>query len=203
MCGAGRLLIPLVARGVKVHGADASPAFLARCEEKLAAQSLATTLFRQDVATLNVPFRYHAAFIAGGAFDTIADARDAAAALARMRAHLVDPGTLLIACEVPSTTKQRLAAPLIEVQTVTLADDSRIVRRSETTWTAETRVVRAQERYTQRRGTQRVAEESETWRGTWYEPADIEALARDAGYREVATEPLPFADGSFALVARA
>ena len=73
MCGAGRLLIPLVARGYKVHGVDASPSMIARCEEKLAAQSLATTLFRQDVATLNVPFRYGAAFIAGSAFDAIVD----------------------------------------------------------------------------------------------------------------------------------
>src|SRR4051812_5449109 len=69
MCAAGRVLIPLVAQGFKVHGADAAPSMIARCEEKLAAQALATTLFRQDVAALNVPFRYGVAYVAGGAFD--------------------------------------------------------------------------------------------------------------------------------------
>ena len=147
MCGAGRVLIPLLARGLKVHGVDASPPMIARCEEKLAAQSLATTVLRQDVVSLNVPFRYGAAFIAGSAFDAIVDPADASAALARIRAHLVGPATLVVACHVPSMSLQRLAAPLIEVRTVKLDDGSQIAQRSETTWTEGARSMRAQRRY--------------------------------------------------------
>jgi len=193
MCGTGRVLIPLLARGFKVHGADASPAMIARCEEKLATQSLATMLFRQYVASLNVPFRYGAAFIAGSALDAIVDPAAAVAALTRIRAHLVAPATLIVACHVPSTTLQRLAAPLVEVRTAKLDDGSQIALRSETVWTEGARSMRGERRYSQRRGTQRIAEESETVRGTWYAPADILDLARGAGFENARTEPLPFA----------
>ena len=207
MCGAGRMLLPLLARGHKVHGVDASPSMIARCEEKLAAQSLATMLFRQDVATLNVPFRYGTAFIAGSAFDAIVDPAAAASALSRIRAHLVAPATLIVACRVPSTTLQRLAAPLVEVRTAKLDDGSQIALRSESVWTEGTRSMRAQRRYSQRQGHQRIAEESETVRGTWYAPADILELARAAGFGNARTEALPFETGyegeTFALIATA
>ena len=205
MCGAGRVLIPLLARGMKVHGVDASPPMIARCEAKLAAQSLATTLLRQDVVSLNVPFRYGAAFIAGSAFDAIADPAKASAALERIGAHLVGPAKLVIACHVPSTSLQRLAAPLVEVRTVKLDDGSQIAQRSETVWTEGARSMRAQRRYSHRRGNERLAEENETVRGTWYAPADIMELVRAAGFRDARTEPLPFATDhegeTFALVA--
>jgi SAM-dependent methyltransferase len=207
MCGAGRVLIPLLARGCKVHGADGSPSLIARCEDKLAAQSLATTLFRQDVGALNVPFRYGAAFIAGSAFDAIVDPAAATTALERIRAHLVAPATLIVACHVPSTTLQRLAAPLVEVRTAKLDDGSQIALRSEAVWTEGARTMRAQRRYSQRKGTRLVAEENEAVRATWYAPADILELARSAGFGNARTEALPFATGwdgeTFALIATA
>jgi len=67
--------------------------------------------------------------------------------------------------------------------------------------------MRAQRRYSHRRGNERLAEENETVRATWYAPADILELVRAAGFRNARTEPLPFAanvDGeAFALVANA
>lgn len=191
MCGTGRVLVPLLALGHKVHGVDQSSAMLARCEEKLGAQSLPSTLFRQDVAQMNVPFRYGCAFIAGDAFGLVTDPAAAHAALERVRAHLVPPGILCIDCRVPGSDRQRLAAPLVEVRMAKLADGSQIVLRSETTWTAEARLMRAQHRYTHRRGTQSIGEEKEALVGTWYEPADIVELARAAGFREVTTGPGP------------
>jgi SAM-dependent methyltransferase len=207
MCGAGRVLVPLVARGFKVHGADGSPSRIARCGEKLAAQSLATTLFRQDVAALNVPFRYGAAYVAGSAFDAIVDPASAVEALERLRAHLVAPGTLVVACHVPATSLQRLAAPLVEVRTAKLEDGSQVSLRSETVWTEGARSMRSQRRYSQRKGAVRLAEENETVRATWYAPADILELARAAGFGDARTEALPFATDcegeAFALIATA
>jgi SAM-dependent methyltransferase len=207
MCGTGRVLLPLLARGFKVHGAEASAPKIALCEAKLAAQSLATTLFRQDVASLNVPFRYGTAYIAGNAFDAIVDPHAAKDALERIRAHLVEPGTLILTCHVPPTSLQRLAAPLVEVTTAKLGDGSQIALRSETVWTEGARAMRSQRRYSQRKGTLRIGEENETIRATWYAPADILDLVRGAGFRDARTEPLPFATGdegeAFALIAQA
>jgi hypothetical protein len=189
MCGAGRVLVPLATQGAKVHGLDQSAAMLARCEEKLAAANVSTTLYRQDVTQMNVPFRYACAFIAGGAFQMIADPAAAGSVLERVRAHLVPPGLLFIDCRVPDAHLQRLAAPLVEVRMVKLGDGSQIVLRSETTWTPEVRHVRASHRYTHRHGTQPLGEEHETLASTWYGPDDILELVRCAGFHDAAIGP--------------
>jgi len=205
MCGWGRVLVPLVAQGRKVHGVDLSAAMLGRCEAKLAADAAQAPTFRQDIAQMNLPFRYGCAFVAGGAFALITDPAAAASALERIRAHLVDPGELFLECRVPAVATQRLGAPLVEVRTVKLADGSQIALRSETTWWADARLARAENRYAHRRGAQRLAEEHETITMTWYSTDGISELVRAAGFREVTTGPAAGASDEgevFAVTAR-
>jgi trans-aconitate methyltransferase len=205
MCGAGRILVPRVVQGAKVHGVDQSAAMLARCEEKLAAARLTAPVFRQDVAQMNLPFRYGCAFVAGGAFQLVTDPSAVSAALERIRVHLVPPGMLILDCRIPDNAQQRLAAPLVEVTSAKLVDGSQVVRRSETTWTPEARLARAQYRYSHRRGTERLAEEHESVTSTWYERDEIADIVRAAGYRDVAVESMwETAEGdAFAVTARA
>ncbi|MBK9116591.1 MAG: class I SAM-dependent methyltransferase [Betaproteobacteria bacterium] len=206
MCGYGRLLTPLVARGRKVHGVDSSAAMLARCGDKLAAGGAAAPTFRQDVAQMNLPFRYGCAFVAGEAFQLLAQPWLAAAALERIRAHLVDPGLLFVDCRVPPLAVQRLGAPLVEVRTVRLADGAQIALRSETTWSAEARLARAANRYAHRRGAQRLAEEHERIAWTWYPADECRDLLLAAGYRHVDIgPPAGTADegDAYSLIARA
>jgi SAM-dependent methyltransferase len=205
MCGYGRVLVPCLERRAKLHGVDNSAAMLAMCEAKLASRALAATLFRQDVGELNVPFRYGAAFIAGGAFGLLTDPMAARAALERIRAHLVPPGVLVIECFVPGSAQQRLAAPLVEVTTAKLGDGSQIVRRSETTWTPEAKLERAHYRYTHRRGNERLGEEHAVITATWYERDEIAGVVRDAGYAQVSIADRPgetVAGDAFVLHAR-
>jgi SAM-dependent methyltransferase len=191
MCGAGRVLVPRVAQGAKVHGVDQSAAMIARCEAKLGAAGLSAPVFRQDIVQMNLPFRYGAAFIAGGALQLVTDPAEVSAALERIRAHLVPPALLVIDCRIPASSEQRLAAPLVEVSSVKLDDGSQIVRRSETTWTPEARLARAHYRYSHRRGTQRLAEEHEALSSTWYERDEMVEVVRAAGFRDAAAEPWP------------
>ena len=205
MCGSGRLLIPLVARGAKLHGVDHSASMLASCEARLKAANLAAPLFRQDVTQMNLPFRYVAAFAAAGSFQLITDPAAVAAALHRIRAHLVAPGVLLLDLFVPAESAQRLGAPLVEVRTVKLADGTQIALRSETTMWADARLARTESRYAHRRGAQRLAEEHDTLTLTWYPPDEIKALVVDAGFHAVEIETTaPGADGEtrFRLHAR-
>ncbi|MFO1315778.1 MAG: class I SAM-dependent methyltransferase [Burkholderiales bacterium] len=189
MCGYGRLLAPLVARGRKIHGVDASAAMLARCDEKLAAAGASAPTFRQDVAQMNLPLRYGCAFVAGAAFQLLTEPAAAAAALERIRAHLVEPGLLFIDCRVPPPAVQRLGAPLVEVRTVKLADGAQIALRSETTWSADARLARAANRYVHRRGAQRLAEERERIAWTWYPADEGRDIVLAAGYRHVDVGP--------------
>jgi Methyltransferase domain len=205
MCGSGRLLVPLVATGRKLHGVDQSAPMLARCEARLAAADLAAPLFRQDVAQMNLPFRYMAAFTAAGSFQRIADSVAAASALQHIRAHLVDPGMLLLRMSVPVESVQRLGAPLVEVRTVKLDDGTQIALRSETTVWTDARMARIESRYVHRRGAVRLAEEHAARAMTWYTPEEIAALVEDAGFRDVRIDVAPRTgndEESFAVVAR-
>ena len=183
------------ADGFNLHGVDFSAAMLASCEARLAARAIKAPLFRQDLTQLNLPFRYTAAFVAAGSFQLITDPAAAASALQRIRAHLVDPGLLLMDMFVPSESAQRLGAPLVEVRTVKLADGTQIALRSESTVWADARMSRIENRYAHRRGAARIAEEHETLSLTWYSPEEIAALLADAGFRDVTTGESPRDDG--------
>ena len=206
MCGYGRLLVPLAATGCKVHGVDQSAAMLTRCTDMLGAHGLTAPTFRQDIVQMNLPFRYGCAFVAGGSFQLITDPAAMSAALERVRAHLVDPGILYVECRIPAGATQRLGAPLVEVRTVKLADGTQIALRSETTWWADARLARAENRYAHRHGAERLAEEHETVTMTWYAPEEISELVRAAGFRDVETRPASTdtdEDEAFTLTARA
>ena len=205
MCGSGRLLVPLVAAGLKLHGVDASAAMLASCEARLAARAVTVPLFRQDLTQLNLPFRYAAAFVAAGSFQLINDPGAAMSALEHVRAHLVAPGILVMDMFVPPDSAQRLGAPLVELRTVRLADGTQIALRSESTFLADARMGRWENRYAHRRGATRIAEEHETLALTWYPPDEITALLVEAGFRDVTTGVSPRAGGddtTFSVFAR-
>jgi ubiquinone/menaquinone biosynthesis C-methylase UbiE len=206
MCGSGRLLVPLAAQGFKLHGVDSSAAMLASCEARVAARGIEAPLFRQDLTQLNLPFRYAAAFVAVGSFQLVTEPGAALVALQRIRAHLVDPGLLLLDMFVPAESELRLGAPLVEVRTVRLEDGSQIALRSESTAFADARMVRTEYRYAHRRGATRLAEEHEKVTLTWYTPDEISALLTEAGYRDVTTGASPQSGGDgtvFSVTARA
>jgi SAM-dependent methyltransferase len=206
MCGSGRLLVPLLRAGCAMHGIDSSAAMLDQCRARLTAAHLDATLVRQDLDAINLPFRYSAAFAAAGAFQRLTDPVAARAALARLRAHLVPPGILLLDLFVPSDGAQRLGAALVEVRSTRLPDGTRIARRSETTTYSEERIAQTLSRYVHRRGTARLAEETESTKITWYPPDEIAELVRDAGFATVEVVEAPRAGSddaeTYAVIAR-
>jgi len=206
MCGSGRLLLPLMHRGFHVHGVDISAAMLASCGARLAAAQLTTTLFRQDLAGLNVPFRYGAAFIAAGAFQLLADPVSAKSALVRIRAHLVPPALLLLDLSIPDVAMHPPAAPLVEVRAVKLTDGDRITLRSVTLVNTHARQLDIALRYEKRALSRRITREDETLMITWYDEAQIQALLEEAGFNDVTIEPAAYAsmgEHAFGVRARA
>ena len=189
MAGSGRLLLPLLERHINVHGVDASPSMIASCEARLAAAGLATSIFRQDVVTLNLPFRYAAAIVADGSFQLVADPIAAQKALERIRAHLVAPGLLLMDLYIPAEALHPPGAPEVQVQTVTLHDGTKLARRAEVSVDAEGKRIDIRSRYEQRERATITAREDETLAVTWYTEDEIIALIREAGYRDVALGP--------------
>lgn len=207
MTGSGCLLIPLLESGFNVHAADASEAALARCSARLESVGRSTQLFRQSVTTLNLPFRYGAAFIAGGAFQSLTGRAAALDGLLRVRAHLIGPAILLLDLFVPDEVAHPPGAPVVEVSTLALADGSQIARRSETVIEVSRRLSIVRSRFEQRDRSGVVAREDDVHEITWYAEDEIVTLVRDAGYHDVGVEALPWRDNArarhFAVSARA
>ena len=206
MAGSGRLLIPLLEAGFEVHGVDSSEAMLASCEKRSANGGWATRLYRQNVTTLNLPTRYAAAFIAAGSFQLLADPIAALDALLRIRAHLIDPGLLLLDLFVPAEAEHPPGAPIVEVRTVTADEGVHIGLRSEISCDVDLRRIDVRTRYERRGRTAITAREDETLALTWYTEDEAVTLLGDAGYRDIRLEPAawPREDGRhFAVSARA
>jgi hypothetical protein len=206
MAGTGRVLAPLLDAGFPVHGAEASLALLARCRAEVARCGHSTELFRQSVTGLNLPFRYGAAFIAGGAFQHLVDSAAALDALLRIRAHLVEPARLMLDLFVPDGAEHPPGAAVIEVQTVTPADGGRIGMRSETSFDVAQKRIDVVRRYERRERTAIVAREDETVSLTWYTEEQAVALLHAAGYRDCSIERMAGSSARgrrFAVVARA
>jgi SAM-dependent methyltransferase len=189
MAGSGRLLLPLTEEGFNVHGVDRSEAMLASCAARLAAVGREARLFRQNLATLNLPSRYAAAFIAASSFQLLSAREAAADALACLRAHLVGPGVLLLDLFVPDAAQHPPGAPVVEVSSAALPDASQIVCRAETTTDPQRRRMQTVSRYEQRLDGRIVAREDDAVSLTWYAEDEIAALLCAAGYGEVRIEP--------------
>lgn len=206
MAGSGRVLVPLTEEGFRVHGVDLSEAMLASCAARLRSAGYEARLFRQNIAALNVPFRYGAAFIAAGSLQLMT-AQDAVVdALGRIRAHLVGPALLLLDLFVPDAALHPPGAPVVEFRSVGLPDGSQIVLRSETSCDPERRRVYVASRYERRASAQIVAREDEFLATTWYEEEEILALLRRVGYSDIHIEPPAWPRGEgkyFAVSARA
>ena len=206
MTGSGRMLLPLLEAGFNVHGADASETALARCSARLASAGRSTQLFRQSITALNVPFRYGAAFMSAGAFQSLTLRVAALDALLRIRAHLIDPGLLLLDLFVPEEAAHPPGAPVVELSMLTPADGSQIACRSETVIDVPRRRSIVHSRFEQRDRTGVLAREDHVREITWYAEDEIVALVGDAGYRDVRCEALPWRSGArarqFAVSAR-
>ena len=205
LCGSGRTLLPLLSRGFHVHGVDRSAAMLSACEARLARAGRQTTLVRQDVTELNLPFRYAAAYVSAASFQLVANARDARNALVRLKAHLVSPALLLLDLVVPDVAVHPPAAPLVEVRTATLADGARITLRTETTVHVDARRIDIVSRFEKRAASGSIEREDAAHSRAWYEESDIAALLAACGYGDVAIDASPRPDAGerrFAVRAR-
>lgn len=189
MCGSGRLLVPLAQRGMHVHGVDDSAAMLDACRARLADAVLDAPLFRQNLAELNVPFRYGAVFLSAGSFEHLASETSARSALARIKAHLVPPALLLLDLWIPDVALHPPGAPLVEVRAVKLGDGARITLRSETRVDDHAHRVNSAMRYEKRERAGTIAREDESVTTTWYDEDRIRALLEAAAFDDVAIEP--------------
>jgi SAM-dependent methyltransferase len=99
-CGTGRLLVPLLERGMDVDGVDISEDMLRWCRERASAGGITPTLWAQAMHELELPRRYRTIFICDsfGIGGSRANDREA---LRRVHDHLEPGGALLMSTGYP------------------------------------------------------------------------------------------------------
>lgn len=95
-CGTGRHLIPLLKRGLDVHGADASADALQFIRQEAEESQLKLQLYHQRMEELDLPHQYGTIYIPNGSFQVISDRQQAFTTLERLWRHLTPGGQLLI-----------------------------------------------------------------------------------------------------------
>jgi hypothetical protein len=100
--GSGRLALPLVARGVEVHGIDASPSMLERLRAKPAGAAVHATVGDMGELQLADPPAFAVVFVAFNTFFNLDSEAAQRRCLARVRALLAPAGHFVLEAFVPS-----------------------------------------------------------------------------------------------------
>jgi SAM-dependent methyltransferase len=100
--GTGRIALPLSARGVEVHGVDASEAMVARLRAKPGGADIPVT--KGDFADVPVEGRYRLVFVVFNTFFALLSQDDQVRCFANVADHLTDDGAFVIEAFVPDLT---------------------------------------------------------------------------------------------------
>lgn len=183
MCGSGRLLIPLVEKGLKVHGVDSSQSMLERCQHRLGEKSR-VTLFHAPLETMMLPCQYGSILVAAGSFQLIARS-SSLTALQNLRSHLAPKGSLILEVWVPwqsllsqkKKIQKNYNAKISEGISIEVTIDSVIDRDAQSMVDAY--------RYVKYQNGRAIDQEEELLEFTWYYRHEMELLLEKAGFRNI------------------
>lgn len=99
MCGSGRYLLPLLAQGFDIEGADASEEMLASCRVRASGLGLSARLQRGLMQDLNVAERYGLVMIPAGSFCLLIDEGAVVESLRRIHEALLPGGRFVVEIE--------------------------------------------------------------------------------------------------------
>src|SRR5919204_1405043 len=100
--GTGRVALPLVARGVEVHGIDASQAMVAKLREKPGGDAVPVTI--GDFADVPVDGAYPLAYVVFNTFFALLSQEEQVRCFRNVGGHLADGGVFVMEAFVPDPT---------------------------------------------------------------------------------------------------
>jgi len=121
--GAGRIALPLVARGIRVDGIDISPAMIAQLRAKPGGAGIAVTV--GDFADVPVAGAYHLIYVVWNTLFNLLTQEDQVRCFENVAAHLTDGGAFVVEAFIPAflyrlRDEQYVDAEAIEVNEVRL-----------------------------------------------------------------------------------
>ena len=103
--GTGRIAVPLAARGIEVHGIDASEAMAAKLHEKPGGEEIPVTI--GDFADVGVDGRYPLVYLVFNTLFALPSQDDQVRCFQNVAARLADDGAFVIEAFVPEPEKYR------------------------------------------------------------------------------------------------
>jgi SAM-dependent methyltransferase len=121
--GTGRVALPLMEKGVEVHGIDASEAMVARLREKPGGSDIPVTI--GSFATFSLPTRYSLVYVVFNTFFGLLTQDEQVSSFESVARHLTPDGVFVMQAFVPDLTRfdahnQRVAADSVGVDELSL-----------------------------------------------------------------------------------
>ncbi len=183
MCGSGRFLVPLLARGFDIDGSDASPYMLAACREHCERRKLVPRLCRGMLEELEAPRQYGLVFIPAGSFGLITDAAAARKSLERIHSALSSGGRFVVEVERPASSSN--AGGPWGASWVERPDGAKILVSWVGRYDATTRISRSLGRYELLQAGRLLETEFEDLDLRFYEIDEFSELLAEAGFTEI------------------
>ena len=98
--GAGRIALPLAARGIKVDGIDISPAMVAQLRTKPGGKEISVTV--GDFADVSVESNYPLVFVVWNSLFNLLTQEDQVRCFQNVARHLADEGSFVVEAYVPT-----------------------------------------------------------------------------------------------------
>jgi SAM-dependent methyltransferase len=98
--GAGRIALPLAARGIHVDGVDISPAMIAQLRTKPGGDKISVTV--GDIADVPAPGRYRLIFVVWNTLFNLLTQEDQVRCFENVADHLTDDGSFVVEAYLPA-----------------------------------------------------------------------------------------------------
>lgn len=185
MCGSGRYLLPLLARGFDIEGSDSSADMLAACRDHARHSGLEPKLSEQALDALDSDRRFDLIFIPSGSFCLITDEAAALAGLVRVRELLAPSGRFIVEVERRDRARSSELSGTWGGRWVTRADGAKIVISWLSQYVAPTGISSSVHRYELVKDGRLLAQEFEDFELKLYEPSEFRALLNRAGFTQI------------------
>jgi len=120
--GTGRMLIPLIKKGIKIEGVDSSIEMLKQCRINFKKHKVETVLYEQALMNLSLPNKYDAIIMPAGSFCLLPRDR-VEKVLEIFYNHLNEGGKIILDLEMPKSFQEGA----INTNKVTISDERLIL----------------------------------------------------------------------------
>lgn len=184
MCGTGRYLLPLLARGFDIEGTDSSEEMLALCRSHGTIQGLNPTLHVGRLEALSLPRQFGLIFIPSGSFSLLTEERDVIQSLKQVHEALLPGGCFVVEVERAGFINPSLSGAW-EGRWMVRPDGSQLIHSWLQQYSGVEGIARAIHRYELVSGGKLVATEFEDFAVKHYELDAFARLLENAGFVEI------------------